>query len=63
VGSFLGFNTIPLIYLNQYHAFFNHYCSVVQLEVRHDDSPRSSFIAEKSFGYSGFLVIPNKFAN
>jgi hypothetical protein len=25
--------------------------------------PRSSFIVEKSFCYSGFLVIPNEFAN
>jgi hypothetical protein len=39
---------------------FYHYCSVVQLEVRHGDSPRSSFIVENSFHYPGFFVIPNE---
>ena len=39
---------------------FNHNCSVVELEV---NSPRSSFIAENSFCYPGFFVIPDEFEN
>jgi hypothetical protein len=41
--------------------FFYHNCSIVQLEVREGDSKRSSFIVENSFGYPGFVVIPDEF--
>ena len=43
--------------LYQYHAVFNHICSVVQLEVTHGDSNRGSFIVESSFIYHHFLVV------
>jgi hypothetical protein len=33
-----------------------HYCSVVQLEVRDGDSPRSSFIVENCFVYTGHFI-------
>jgi hypothetical protein len=35
--------------------FFYCYCSVIQLEARDSDSPRSSFIVENSFLYTGFF--------
>jgi hypothetical protein len=38
---------------------FYHNCSVVQLEVRHGDSTRSSLIVENSFCYPRFFVIPD----
>jgi hypothetical protein len=41
---------------------FYHNCSVVQLEVRHGNSTRGSFIIENSFCYPRFLVIPDDFA-
>ena len=44
------------------HSFYD-YCSVILLEVREGDSPRSSFIVEYSFHYLGFFVIQNDFAN
>ena len=34
---------------------FYHCCSVVELEVRDGDSPRSSFIVENCFHYSDFF--------
>jgi hypothetical protein len=43
--------------------FLNHNCSVVQLEVRHGDSTRGSFIVDNSFLYRRFFVIPDEFAN
>jgi hypothetical protein len=39
------------------NAVFNHYCSVVQLEIRDGDSPRCSFIVENCFRYPGFFVV------
>jgi hypothetical protein len=36
---------------------FYHNCSVVQLEVSHGVSPRSSFIIENSFCYPSFLFL------
>jgi len=62
--NFWVFNSIPLIYLPvsvpiSYN--FYHYCSVILLEVRDGDSPRSSFIVEYSFRYPGFFVILNEF--
>jgi hypothetical protein len=42
--------------LYQYHAVFNHNCSVVQLEVKHGDSTRGSFILEIVFGILGILL-------
>ena len=43
--------------------FFNHNCSVVQLNVRHGDSTRGSFIVENSFCYPRFLIFPDEFSN
>jgi hypothetical protein len=63
---FWALNSIPLIYLSVTTSIpcsFYQNCSVVQLEVRHGDSPRSSFIAENSFCCSRFFVIPDEFAN
>ena len=60
------FNSIPLILLPVSVPIswsFYHYCSVIQLEVRDGDSPRSSSIVENSFWYPGFFVFPNEFAN
>jgi hypothetical protein len=63
---FWVFNSIPLIYLSvavPVPCSFYHNCSVVQIEVRHGDSPRGSFIVEDSFCYSRFFVIPDEFEN
>jgi hypothetical protein len=65
---FCVFNSIPLIYLSlavpvPCSFFPPHNFSVVQLEVRHGDSPTGSFIVEKSFCYPRFFVIPAEFAN
>jgi hypothetical protein len=53
---FWVFTSIPLIFLfvsvQISCSFFYHYCSIVQLEVRDGDSPRS-FIVENSFPYLG----------
>jgi hypothetical protein len=60
------FNPITVIYLSvivPVPCSFYHNCSVVQLEVRHGDSPRSSFIAENVFCYPRFVVIPDEFSN
>jgi len=49
---FWVFNSIPLIYLPvsvPISYSFNHFCSIIQLEVRDGDSPRSSFIVEDHF--------------
>jgi hypothetical protein len=63
---FWVFNSIPLIYLSVTvlvpHSFY-HNCFVVQLEVRHGNSTRGSFIIENSFCYPRFFVIPDAFAN
>jgi hypothetical protein len=63
---FWVFNSIPLLYLSfavPVPCSFYHNCSVVQLEVRHGDSTRVSFIVEKSFCYPRFFVIPDEFEN
>ena len=44
-------------------CFFNHSCSVVQLEVMDGDSTKDSFIIENSFCNTGFFVIPDEFEN
>jgi hypothetical protein len=52
-------NTIPLIYLSvtvPIPCSFYHNYSVVQLEVRHSDSTRGSFIVENDFCYPRFLL-------
>jgi hypothetical protein len=36
---------------------FYEYCTVIQLETRDDNSPRSSFIAENSFCYPVLLFV------
>jgi hypothetical protein len=71
--SFLGlqfyFIDLPPCHV-QIPSSFYHYCSVIQLEVRGGDSPRSSFIVENRFSYPGVFVvvvvvvlIANEFAN
>ena len=60
------FNFTPLIYLPvtvPVPCSFYHNCSVIQLEVRDGDSPKSSFIVENRFCYPRFFVIPDEFAN
>jgi hypothetical protein len=56
---FWVFNSIPLVYLFvvlPVPCRFYHNCFVVQLEVRHGDSTRGSFIAENKFCYPMFLL-------
>jgi hypothetical protein len=61
---FWVFNSIPLIYLSvAVECSFYHNCSVVQLEVKHGDSPRGLFIVENNFCYPEFFVILDEFAN
>jgi hypothetical protein len=62
-GSSILFHYSTCLSLYQYHAAFNHNCSVVQLEVGDGDSPRGSFIVENSFCYPRIFVIPDEFAN
>jgi hypothetical protein len=60
------FNSISLIYLSvavPVPCRFYYNFSVKQLEVRHGDSPRGSFIVENSFYYPRYFVIPDEFAN
>jgi hypothetical protein len=49
---FWVFNSIPLVYLSvsvpTAYSFY-HYCSVILLEVRDGDFPKSSFVVENSF--------------
>jgi hypothetical protein len=64
--DFWVFNSIPLIHMPvtvPISCSFCHNCSVVQLQVRYGDSPRSSLIVENSFHCPGFFVIPEKFGN
>jgi hypothetical protein len=59
---FLIFSSISLIDLSvsmPVPCSFYHYCSVIQLEVRNGDSPRSSFIVKNCFHYPGFFSIWN----
>jgi hypothetical protein len=63
---FLVFNYILLIYLSvsvPIPCCFYHYYSVVQLEVRDGESPRSSFTVENCFHYPGSFVIPYRVEN
>jgi hypothetical protein len=63
---FWVFNYIPLIYLSVavlVPCSFYHNCSVVQLEVRHGDYPRGSFIVVNSFCYPRIFDTPDEFAN
>jgi hypothetical protein len=63
---FWVFNSIPLIYLSlliPVSCSFYHNCSIVQLEVRHGDSTRGSFILENSYCCPRYFVIPDEFAN
>jgi len=56
---FWVFNSIPLVYPPisvPIPCSFYHYCSVILLELRGNDSPRSSFIVEDSFSYPGFFL-------
>jgi hypothetical protein len=62
---FWVFNSIALIYLSVTLSIpcSYHNCSVLQLEVRHGDSTRGSFIVENSFCYPRVFIIPDEFAN
>ena len=40
---------------------FYHYCSVIQLEIRDNDTTRSSFIVQYCFDYSGSFAFPDEF--
>jgi hypothetical protein len=63
---FWVFNSIPFIYLSvtvPSPCSFYHNCSVVQLNVIHVDSNRSSFIVENIFFYPWFFIFPDGFAN
>jgi hypothetical protein len=56
--NFWIFNSIPLIYLSvsvPVPCNFYHNCSVVQLNIRHDDSARGSFIFKNGFCYPRFF--------
>jgi hypothetical protein len=56
---FWVFISISLFYLHvtvPIPCRFYHYCSLIQLEIRGSDSPRSSFIVESRFRYSVFWV-------
>jgi hypothetical protein len=45
------------LFLYQYHAVFkNDYYSVIHIEVRDDDSYRSSLIIQDCYAYPGFFV-------
>jgi len=66
LGLILNLHSISLIYPSvsvKISCDFYHYFSVVQIEVRDGDSPRSSFIVENSIHYPGFSVIPDDFEN
>ena len=61
---FSVFNSIPLISVSVSVLIpcnFYHYCSVVKLEVRDDDSHSHSFIVRNCFHYSGFFAFPDEF--
>jgi hypothetical protein len=67
---FWGFNSIPLISVSVSVAVpcsFYHYCSIVKVDVRDDDSPSCSFIVKNCFCYSGLFVclfaFPDEFEN
>ena len=55
--------------LYQLPAVFNHYCSVVKLQIRNGDSPSLSFVVKNYFCSSGFLFLflffasPDEFEN
>ena len=61
--SSILFNWLKCLSLYQNHAVFNHYCSVVKLEVRDHDSPSCSLIVKNCFCYSGFFAFPDEFEN
>jgi len=67
IGSFLDLQfystDLPACLCTNIIHFFNHYFSVIQLDVRDGDSPRNSFIVENSFLYPGIFAFPNEFAN
>jgi hypothetical protein len=48
-------NIIFLFIYEFIYLFILSYCSVIPVEVRDSDSPRSSFIIENSFPYPVFL--------
>lgn len=53
------FSLIPLIYVFIFMPVPNclhYYRSIVELEVRHGDTSRSSFIVQYYFSYPGFFV-------
>ena len=57
---------IPLINLSvsvPIPCSFNHYWSVVHLEVKKGDTSWSSFIVQYCFGYPGFIIFPYEVEN
>jgi hypothetical protein len=60
---FWVFNSISLIYMPVTVPEPFSFYSVLQLEVRDDDSPKISSIIENSFHYPGFFVIQDEFGN
>jgi len=56
---FWVFNSIPPVYPSvsvTIPCSIYHYCSVILLDCRGDDSPTSSYIVEDSFSYHGFFL-------
>jgi hypothetical protein len=54
------FDSIPLINMSvslPIPGSFDHYCFVVQLEVRDGDFSRNFFIVENCFAYCGFIIL------
>ena len=54
-GSSILFHLSTCLSLYQYHAVFNHNCSVVQLNVMHGNSTTGAFIVQNSFSYPRFF--------
>jgi len=59
--NFWDFNSIALPVSLPIPYSFYHYCSLIQVEVRDGDSPRSSLIVEDNFGYPGVVLFQMNF--
>jgi hypothetical protein len=53
------------LYTNSMLVFFYYYyyCSLLQLDIRNGNSPRSLFILVNCFGYTQIFVIPDEVEN